>query len=108
MDNQWHNAIVRNSYVKVFVDKQKLYEMALLRRMGWTFTALAILYNCDRTSVRDQCRKYCIFPLGEEVFNPERIVTRILVKENPVSKTAWTIIDGEKVCLGRSYKDYFK
>ena len=99
----------------IFIDKSKLLEMLLLRKQGWTFVALADLYNCDRTSLRYQCRKYQIFPIkkefksnSNEVFNPKRISTHILVEIFPKKVSNWTTVDGERVNLGKSYADYLK
>ena len=106
-DNPWHNENVKKSGAFVFKDNRKLYEAMLLRRAGWSLNALAHLYDCDRTSLRYQVRRFCIFPLEGEVFVPERIVKRIIFEIKP-KEIEWTIIDGERVSLGKSYQDYLK
>lgn len=99
----------------VFIDKNKLLEMLFLRRVGWTFVSLAELYNCDRTSLRYQCRKYQVFPHktiyiknSNEVFDPKRIATQIIIEMYPQEISNWTIVDGEKINIGMSYADYLK
>lgn len=101
----------------VFSDPSKLLEMLNLRRAGWTFVSLSEYYNCDRTSLRYQCRKYQIFPHKTvftfdphhlEVFDPKRITRTILLTIYPKEDEKWTLIDGERVNLGRSYTDYLK
>ena len=99
----------------IFNDKQKLLEMLSLRSSGYSFNFLSELYNCDRTSLRYQCRKYQIFPLknktikndkSPEIFNPIRIWSSVLIQVAPFKVSHWKIIDGEKVNTGKSYADY--
>lgn len=99
----------------VFVNKDKLLEMLSLRKAGWTFVSLAELYNCDRTSLRYQCRKYQVFPQKTkfnfnphllEVFDPKRIITQIIVEIHPPEKSDWIEINGEKINKGKSYSEY--
>lgn len=99
----------------IFRDKEKLLEMLSLRSAGWTFVALSEYYNCDRTSLRYQCRKYKVFPIktvyiknSNEVFNPKRIASHILIEIYPKKVSNWVIVDGEKVNTGKSYADYLK
>lgn len=99
----------------VFKDRNKLLEMLSLRRQGWTFVSLSELYNCDRTSLRYQCRKYQIFPdktkfikNSNEVFSPDKILTSVIITLYPREKKNWTIIDGERVNLGKSYAEYLQ
>lgn len=107
--------MTKKSGTFIFIDKEKLVEMLGLRRAGWTFVALAEFYNCDRTSIRYQCRKYQIFPTktefisnSSEVFNPKRIATQIVVKIVPHKISNWVIVDGERINTGKSYADYLK
>jgi len=99
----------------IFGDKDKLLEMLQLRHSGWTFVSLSELYNCDRTSLRYQCRKYQVFPQkkvfiknSNEVFDPKRIAMQIIIEIYPQKISNWTIIDGEKINTGKSYADYLK
>lgn len=108
--------MIKKSGTFIFRDNNKLLEMLVLRRQGWTFYALAELYHCDRTSLRYQCRKYQIFPIktiqirndkSKEIFDPRRIATQIIIELKPQEEESqWTIIDGEKINRGKSYADY--
>ncbi len=102
---------------RIFKDKEKLLEMLSMRRQGFTFSFLARMYKCDRTSLRYQCRKYQIFPektvyvrnnQSAEIFNPNKIASRIILKIAPSFRSQWKVIDGERVNLGKSYKEYLK
>lgn len=62
----------------VFKDANKLYEMAMLRRAGWAISNLSELFNCDRTSLRFQCRKYVIIPIPDVQFEMKRVVRNTL------------------------------
>lgn len=104
---------MKKSYNFISKDFNKLLEMLSLRRAGWTFVALADLYNCDRTSLRYQCRKYQVFPdkkiyikNSKEVFDPRRISHYIIVELYPKKVSNWKVIDGEKINTGKSYADY--
>lgn len=99
----------------IFIDKNKLLEMLSLRQAGWTFVSLAELYNCDRTSLRYQCRKYMIFPPkkvfiknSNEVFDPKRIAHQIIIQLEPSQVSNWVEVDGERVNTGMNYADYLK
>lgn len=48
-------------------------------------------------------QKYGIRPDGK-VFTIERIIPDVISKVE--RKTQWAYIDGERICLGKSYKDY--
>jgi len=62
---------------------KELYEILLLRQNGWSFNALAELYNIDRTSIREHARKYFIIPLSPCVFNPQNVSEKIIIKIIP-------------------------
>ena len=107
--------MVKKQYNLISQDLDKLLEMLSLRRDGWTFVFLAELFDCDRTSLRYQCRKYQIFPIkkvftknSKEVFNPKRISHNILIEINPIEPSQWVDVDGERVNTGKSYSDYLK
>ena len=106
--------MIKKSGTFVFKDHHKLVEMLALRRMGWTFVSLANLYSCDRTSLRYQCRKYQIFPektkfiKNQEIYSPDKISSAIIISLYPKKKSNWTMIDGERINLGKSYADYLK
>jgi hypothetical protein len=44
----------------VFNDKKKLEEMLNLRKAGWTYQSLAMIYGVDHSSIYGQCKKYGI------------------------------------------------
>lgn len=50
----------RAPYKKVFVDKQKLEAMKVLRQNGWTAHSIALVFGIDYSSVLYQCRKFDI------------------------------------------------
>lgn len=91
--------------VKLFKDKEKLYAMVNLRRNGWALTSLSLLYGCQVPSIWDQCDKYGVIPLTDEVYTAERITTKVLVELLP-DEPRWRVIDGQRVNRGRTYKDY--
>ena len=94
---------MRNPYKKLFIDKEKLYFAIHLRRTGWATSSIALICGCFRSSIDPQMQKYGIRPDGK-VFTIERIIPDIISKVE--RKTQWAYIDGERVCLGKSYKDY--
>lgn len=95
---------MRQGDTKLFKDKQKLYKMVNLRRNGWAFTSLELIFGCSRISIQDQCKKYQIYPLNE-VFTIERIISKSFPKADP-NERKWAMIGDNKVCLGRTYKEY--
>lgn len=104
---------MRKSYTFISKDPIILLEILNLRRQGWSFVSLAELYDCDRTSLRYQCRKYQVFPKktmfiknSNEVFNFKRIVHQVVAELYPQEVSNWIIVDGEKVNKGKSYADY--
>lgn len=94
---------------KLFLDKETLYDVMMLRRAGWGFYPLAIMYNCDRTSIRDHARKYVVIP-ELHVFNPQRVVNEVVIELYPTTSCVeWTDpIEGQRICLGKSYADYLR
>lgn len=108
---------MKKAYTFISKNPEELMEIFLLRRAGLSFDFLADLYQCDRTSLRYQCRKYQIFPIktifvrndkSKEIYNPPRIAKDILVEIVPHKVSQWIIIDGERVNAGKSYADYLK
>lgn len=104
---------MRKNDKKIFLDKPTLYRMLNLRKTGLTVTTLAIMFNCDYSSIRAQCDKYGIEPL-EEVW-PERItggmvygIERIIAEIIPhyQTQTNYKVVNGERINLGKSYAEY--
>jgi hypothetical protein len=107
--------MIKKSYNFISKDIDNLLEMLQLRQSGWTFTSLSERYNCDRTSLRYQCRKYQIFPNktifkrnSNEVFDPKRIAGEIIVVVYPQPQSNWIEINGERINTGRDYADYLQ
>ncbi len=109
--------MVKKSYTFISKDPKILIAILELRKMGLSLDFIADLYNCDRTSLRYQCRKYQIFPLktifvrndkSPEIYNPKRIASQIILNFAPHEVSNWTIIDGERINTGKSYLDYLK
>lgn len=93
---------------KLFAERTALYAMVNLRALGWTLDAIAGFYGCDRTSVRAQCRKYGIVPLGTAVWGIDRLSAGPL-RNRPMPLAEWRVMDGQRVCMGRkSYADYLR
>lgn len=90
---------------KVFENRQNLYCALNLRRVGWSFSSIAFLYGCDRTTVENQCQKYAIEPQSESIYSIESIAARAMP---PPPSNRWIVIDGERINRGRSYRDYFE
>ncbi len=88
---------------KIFLNKPRLYQMLNLRRNGLALTSLAVIYNCDRTSVAYHCKEYQIAPIDEEVYDLERIISQILPK---APQPTFKIVNGERINLGKTYKEY--
>ena len=67
---------------------QYLYEILSLRQAGWSFNSLAYMYQVDRTSIRDQARKYVIIPIQRQFINPNPylIASNLIVYIKPIEK----------------------
>lgn len=97
---------MRKGDKKLFTkDRNKLYEASKLRRDGWSYTSISIVFDCDRKSLSNQFDKFGIVPLGNDIYTLESILGKVLKKITP--KTEWRIeSNGDRVCLGRNYEDY--
>lgn len=111
---------MRQHFKKVFANKENLYSMINLRRNGWGVTSLAVIFGCDWTSVRDQCQKYGILPLNG-VYTIERIESKVLptitafqemlkaeIKKEVAERKILVTPSGERINMGKSYKEYFE
>ena len=87
---------------KLFIDKALLSRMLNLRRNGYSIQTLAIMFNCHFTSIDFECQKYHIEPLTE-VIGLERLISDVIAQ---VPAPSYKIINGEKINLGKSYKEY--
>lgn len=106
---------MKKTYTFISKDPEKLLEILSLRKAGLSLDFIAELYNCDRTSLRYQCRKFQVFPVktifirndkSTEIFNPKRIAHQILMEIAPPVVSNWTMVEGERINTGKSYADY--
>lgn len=81
---------MRNGDSKLFLNKPKLSQMLELRLNGYALTSLAILFNCDRSSIAYQCDKFHARPL-DQVVTFERILKQVLPKKEIIrhNVTIW-------------------
>ena len=79
---------------KIFLNQAKLTKMLNLRRNGYSYNLLAIMFDCDRTSLSFQCDRYQIRPI--EVYNLKGIVAKFLPKQEPPK---YKIVNGERYCI---------
>ena len=93
---------MRKNDKKLFLNKESLYTMINLRINGFAISSLALLFNCDPSSIRNQCDRYEIVPL-DDIYTIERIIHKTFPKP---SESRWKIVDGERINLGKSYKEY--
>ncbi len=89
---------------KVLHNKAKLYQMLNLRLMGFSLTSLAAIYGVDWTSIRHHTRYYQI-PRPINTINLFAIVSQAIPKQEPLT---YKIVNGERINLGKSYKDYLQ
>ncbi len=91
---------MRKNKKKIFIDQDKLWNMLELRYAGWSTEGLALFFNCTRRAVDIQCKKHGIEP--QNVYSVKRLIKGVL------PKGIWRIVDGERVLVSISYKDYKK
>lgn len=89
---------------KLFLDKPKLYQMVNLRINGLSYVSLAEIFGCDWTSIKYLCHLYYIKP-QTQVFGISNIITQIIPKPEALT---YKIVNGEKINLGKSYKEYVR
>lgn len=108
---------MKKAYTFISKNPATLLEILELRRLGLSLNFLAEIYNCDRTSLRYQCRKYQVFPTktvfvrndkSKEIFNPKRIASQVIIEIAPHRLSHWVTVDGERINTGKSYADYLK
>lgn len=102
---------MRQGDKKLFKDKVKLYQLINLRLNGMALSSLALMFSCDRDSVTKQIVKYGVIPSHiyglenldiPEIFTIERIITQVI----PVNFANYKVVNGERINLGKSYKEY--
>ncbi len=70
--------MARKPFKMIFGDRNKLDTMLSLRRHGWTYGSLALLYNVDYSSIYHQCKKFHVEPPGYRVDFSVRTILRDL------------------------------
>lgn len=96
-----------------FKKPEYLNQMLLLRKAGWTYKNLALLFKCDFSSIYHQCQKYNVRPVVHITITPNIIgiisqtEIRYLI---PIKKDPQWYYDqfGEKINTGKSYQDYVR
>lgn len=69
----------------LFKDQKKLTKMLNLRLNGYSIRSLAVIYGCDRTSIKAQCQKYDIAPVYD-TYSIVRILAPLLPKVDYVDR----------------------
>lgn len=77
-------------------------QMVNLRLAGLSLISLAAIYGVDWTSVRHHV-KYNKIPKPKEVYSLERIIAQAIPQ---APKLTYKIVNGERINLGKSYKEY--
>lgn len=112
--------------IRVFKQPTVLEQMLLLRLAGLSYKQIAVLFNCDYTTVYHHCKKYEIKQTQRIVITPfilsiisrrpeEELIQhfkRLQSKKTiPIEQdnSKWYIRDnGERVNKGFDYKEYLK
>lgn len=81
-----------------------MFHLINFRLAGYGEDTLATMFGCDRTALIYQFKKYNI-PKPKEVYVLERIISQLLPKPEPEK---WKIVNGARINLGKSYRDYLK
>lgn len=93
---------MRKNDKKIFLNKRILVEMLEKRASGWSISALSMHYHCDKSSIRYQIHKYSVNPLDKEIY----AIDRIIMQTFPKIVGNWKEVNGERINLGKSYKEY--
>lgn len=76
---------MRTPYKKVFAEDQILNEMLQLRRAGWTYMSLALLFGVDYSSIYHQCKKFNALKFDKPVnFSVKSILSTLDIKSKKV------------------------
>lgn len=94
-----------------FKKPEYLSQMLLLRRAGWTYKNLAILFHCDFSTIYHHCQKYNVRSLLHVTVTPNiiGIISQAEIRYViPIKKDPQWYYDefGEKINAGKSYEDY--
>lgn len=82
---------------RVFDNPLVLQTMISLRLQGWTIHELSIIFGCNKTSIRKAC-------IRNNIPNRLYIIPRPEIRFIYVPKEE----DGERINIGKSYKEYLK
>lgn len=80
----------------------QFYQMLNLRLIGLSLTSLAGIYGVDWTTIRHHTQHFNI-PKPAEVYNLEGIIAQAIPK---APKLTYKIVNGERINLGKSYREY--
>lgn len=93
---------MRKNDKKIFLDKRKLTSLLNLRLNGFSLTSLAYLYSCDVMTILYRCRQHQVEP-QDQVYDIQRIIKLVLPSPQPLT---YKMVNGERINLGKSYKEY--
>lgn len=85
---------MRAPYIEVFKDKRLLDYMLRLRRSGWTYKSLAIVFNVDFSSIYNACKVHGVVKVEPDVILS--IPNLIEIAHIPIPKKP------------KTYKDYLR
>lgn len=86
----------------LLIHSPQFYHMINLRLIGLSLTSLGAMFGVHWTSVRHHTRFFQI-PRPEEVYNLESIIAQVIPS---VPKITYKLVNGERINLGKSYKEY--
>lgn len=109
--------------IRVFKQPIVLQQMLLFRNVGMEYKQIAVLFNCDFSTIYHHCKKYDIKPIATFSISPyilsviskkpeQEIITKLTEKPLiPIEnlETQWyTDTNGERYNKGFDYKDYLR
>lgn len=88
---------------RAFKDPKQLEKLYTLRSNGVRITVLAEMFNCDRSTIHWHLRKKGVKPV--KLLAREKGKRRSPNAPPPYEQI---VVNGEKLSIGRDYKDYLK
>jgi hypothetical protein len=71
----------RRPFKIVFSDKNKLEAMIELRKQGWTYHSLALVFGVDFSSIYHECKKFHVEKGKDNIdFTPRSIIHLLEIK----------------------------
>lgn len=106
----------------MFKQSSVLYSMLLLRQVGMKYKQIAVLYDCDHSTIYHHCVAYKVKPTVKFMVSPyilsilAKVPEEIIIEKltNPVIpiqelETQWyTDSNGDRYNKGFDYKDYLR